>query len=405
MTGLPKFVRDQMGRSPAPPSHPDADLLTAFSENALSGKERQQIVEHLTACSDCREIIFLSQPETVETQTVLAPKTRRFTWMAWTSVAAVVVVVASAVIIQREQITKIQPPVTVATTTTPLPAETKSADSSNEFAYAAPTAGEKDREDKDRKKEMAARASDMKALKPKAAPESLVTSKTTAADESFAVLPRSIPPPAPSAPGLNQNAIVGETISQQKATGPEQRNVSGQLQQQAQVSSNQPQGPSNSANANSANLANMNDNLARAEAAPAAKVQKKQARVDSLRAGVTGYAVGAPLTQPAARAHWQISSTGALERSYIADQWTPVLAETGAKFHVVSVIGNTIWAGGENGALYTSRDGGSTWTPVKVDTAETITSIHFSDDSHGTLQTSNGLTWKTSDGGKTWEKP
>src|SRR5512143_2460847 len=101
MTGLPKFVRDQMGRTPAPTSHPDADLLTAFSENALSVQERQQVVEHLAACADCREIIFLTQPEAAETQTVLAPKTRRFTWMAWASVAAVVVVVASAVILQH----------------------------------------------------------------------------------------------------------------------------------------------------------------------------------------------------------------------------------------------------------------------------------------------------------------
>src|SRR5512146_16640 len=98
MTGLPKFVRDQMARTPAPSSHPDADLLTAFAENTLTVKERRQVIEHLSACADCREIIFLAQPEAA-TQIILAPKPRRFTWMAWASVAAVVVVVTSAVLL------------------------------------------------------------------------------------------------------------------------------------------------------------------------------------------------------------------------------------------------------------------------------------------------------------------
>src|SRR5512146_1936136 len=125
MTGLPKFVRHQMARTPAPASHPDADLLTAFAENTLTAKEHQQIVEHLSACTDCREIIFLAQPEAQQVQTVLAPKPRRFTWMAWASVGAVVVVVASAVLLQHEQVTKMQGPVTVATTTSPSASETK----------------------------------------------------------------------------------------------------------------------------------------------------------------------------------------------------------------------------------------------------------------------------------------
>ena len=401
MTGLPKLVRDQIGRTPAPTSHPDADLLTAFSENALSAKERQQVVEHLSACADCREVIFLSQPEIVETQKVLAPKTRRFTWMAWASVAAVVVVVASAVIIQHEQVTKIQPSATIAATTTPPPAETKPAESSNKVAFETPSAVGKDR------KEMISRESNMAAPKPKAPSEPLVTSKTTGSDESFAVLPRSVPPSARSA-ATGQNVIIGGALPQQKADGPSQSNVSGQLQQQAQVSSNQPQGPTNSANSNSANtnidnIATSNESLAKAEAAPATKVQKKEERADAFHGVVAGYATPAE-RQPGARPRWQISSTGALERSYIADQWTSVLVETGVKFHVVSVIGNTIWAGGERGALYVSRDGGSTWTPLKLDTVETVTSIHFSDDSHGSLQTSDGQTWKTSDGGKTWEK-
>src|SRR5512142_2092295 len=106
MTGLPKFVRDKMAGTPMPSSHPEADVLTAFLENGLSGKERQQVMEHLATCNDCREIGFLAQPEMAKTQETFAPaRARRFRWMAWTSAAAVVVVVGSAVVLQHERVT------------------------------------------------------------------------------------------------------------------------------------------------------------------------------------------------------------------------------------------------------------------------------------------------------------
>lgn len=44
--------------------HPDADTLTAFSEQLLPGAERQQVMAHLAACAPCRELLALSQSET-----------------------------------------------------------------------------------------------------------------------------------------------------------------------------------------------------------------------------------------------------------------------------------------------------------------------------------------------------
>ena len=49
--------------TPAQP-HPDADLLTAFAEQALLVSERDAILEHLSLCGDCREIISLALPAT-----------------------------------------------------------------------------------------------------------------------------------------------------------------------------------------------------------------------------------------------------------------------------------------------------------------------------------------------------
>jgi len=384
MTGLPKFVRDQMTRTPALSSHPDADVLTAFTENTLTVKERQHVVEHLSACAECREVIFLAQPESAATQTVLVPKPRRFTWMAWASVAAVVVVVASAVILQHEQVTKMQPPVTVATTTTPPALEAKPAAPPTTSAHEIAPPAAKTRS------EAPGREINLDAVKTK--PEPLLTTKDISGNEERADLKAPAPAAAPSAMS-NQQVIFAGAAPQQAAAGPDQRNVAGQILQA--------QGPSNAVNTN---INSANENLAKAESASSAKVAKKQ-RADTFHGLATGYTVAPAVAPvPAARAHWQISSTGTLERSYVADRWTPVLAETGTRFHVVSVIGNTVWAGGENSALYVSRDGGITWNPIPLNTTATITSIHFSDDLHGTLETADGQVWRTADGGRSWQK-
>jgi hypothetical protein len=40
-------------------AHPDADLLTAFAETRLRVSERKQVVAHLMACAQCREVVAL----------------------------------------------------------------------------------------------------------------------------------------------------------------------------------------------------------------------------------------------------------------------------------------------------------------------------------------------------------
>ncbi|HEU5402899.1 MAG TPA: zf-HC2 domain-containing protein [Terriglobales bacterium] len=387
MTGLPKFVRDQMARTPAPASHPDADVLTAFAEDTLTAKERQGVIQHLSECVDCREIVFLAQPEAAETQTVFAPKSRRFTWMAWGSLAAVIVVVASAVILQHEQVTEIQAPVTVATTTAPAPPEVKPIPPSTTSAAKVPVSAARTRA------EVAREETKLDAAKGKLTTEPLLTNKDVSANEERAFMKA----PAPAAVQhavKSEQVIVGGVAPQQVPAGPEQRDIPGQTQQA--------QRPSNTVD--NVNIAASNQGLAKVESAPAAKVAKKQPAGD-FNGIVTGY-TAAPAAAPVAatRPRWQISSTGTLEHSYMADNWTPVLSDTGAKFRVVSVVENTVWAGGEHGALYVSRDGGTTWTPVPIDTTATITSIRFSDNLHGTLETDGGQAWNTTDGGKVWQK-
>jgi hypothetical protein len=43
--------------------HPDADQLNAFAEHVLPPHEQEQVLAHLTACSDCRAVISLAIPK------------------------------------------------------------------------------------------------------------------------------------------------------------------------------------------------------------------------------------------------------------------------------------------------------------------------------------------------------
>ena len=108
---------------------------------------------------------------------------------------------------------------------------------------------------------------------------------------------------------------------------------------------------------------------------------------------------------PALRPKWRVTPDGHLERSIIPGSWAPMLADQPIVFHVVSVVGNNVWAGGSGGALFHSSDRGENWSkqPLGGETG-TIVSIQFSDALHGIVNTDGGSRWTTSDGGVTWTK-
>ncbi|MGE5111465.1 MAG: YCF48-related protein, partial [Acidobacteriaceae bacterium] len=190
-----------------------------------------------------------------------------------------------------------------------------------------------------------------------------------------------------------------------------QQNVTGPMQSNAPAAQQQPfQGPAHSANATlpDSYAVDGNANAPKMAAPAVAKAQKKEAAAAPVSGIVGGYArtpiPAAPARTRMAAAQWRISETGQLERSSGGTTWTPVLEEAGRKFHVVSVVGAMVWAGGDKGALFVSRDGGGNWAPVNIKTSGDILSIQFADLMSGSLQTSDGETWKTSDGGKRWQK-
>ena len=59
---LGKLVSGRLQAQAAGP-HPDPDVLAAFAENALLQAERAQLLQHLGACHNCREILYLAAPD------------------------------------------------------------------------------------------------------------------------------------------------------------------------------------------------------------------------------------------------------------------------------------------------------------------------------------------------------
>jgi len=66
--------------------------------------------------------------------------------------------------------------------------------------------------------------------------------------------------------------------------------------------------------------------------------------------------------------------------------------------------GTELWAGTSTGALLHSRDGGETWTTSRLLDAEILGLSAESQDGQRLLARTRGGTWRSSDGGTTWEK-
>jgi len=110
MQDVPKIVVKRL--QPATPvtaeSHPDADLLTAFAEQSLSGRERDHVVEHLARCGDCRDVVALALPATEAVAVARSGSAGRAGWFSWPVlrwgfVAAGIVAVTSVGVLQYGQ--------------------------------------------------------------------------------------------------------------------------------------------------------------------------------------------------------------------------------------------------------------------------------------------------------------
>ena len=118
--GIPKSVQDLLARQTAGDEHPSADLLNGYMEQSLTASEIAQVTNHLAACGECREIVFLAsavhEEEVVpavaaampaQERQVVAPAGRRkpsWVWWKWAVPAVAVIIVAAGVLVEQHRI-------------------------------------------------------------------------------------------------------------------------------------------------------------------------------------------------------------------------------------------------------------------------------------------------------------
>lgn len=115
------------------------------------------------------------------------------------------------------------------------------------------------------------------------------------------------------------------------------------------------------------------------------------------------------LITPAVAIAWRIH-LGRVERSVDSGKiWEPVILDKDVKFSGIAADGMEVWAGGSNGALFHSRDGGSVWVRVAIgdgvrNLTGTIVAIRQPLPSEIVLETEAGEEWLSDDGGLRWRR-
>lgn len=424
MTEVPKIVVDrlrvaELAHAASSPSHPDADLLTAFAEQALSAPERDSVLQHLAACKDCRELISLAlSPEAVaiapcatETEALRMPlKTNAeknwlsaFAWptLRWAALAAGVIVSSSLLLLRHGNVPVPVPAHQQAAAIAPEASAPQMASSSAPQALEslaenhAPLRQEEtplDRRPKASPKvESGILITDAKkadAQRDKS-PENRLSPATPPALDSPAA--RSLNEPAEvfgaaadfnPAPSAASNLIArneAPAVEKAKPAPPEIAVQQTAVLESAATGQMKPNAAGNSGSAPSATINNAY--------APKKETSAKDALAPSftlrITAGFLQRSVDNGLT-------WQLS----LHPDH------PLLC--------YAILGRDVWTGGEAGTLFHSTDGGVTWAPVQPavnaqSLSTDVVSIKFQGPEM-LVSISNHESWSTADGGQTWEK-
>ncbi len=401
MEDLPKIVQNRLRTAP-PSEHPDANLLAAFCENSISPRERAGIMEHLAACTECREITSLAAPEeemaVAGVAMAAAPgraasvplPVRRSLNFRWGALAACVVIVAGVLWTTyrpgKRGVSAL--PVGAVSSSKASNAEVaKLEEHPSELRYQSESARRAEQQLETRvSKKSSAQSRDELAL-------SQAKEETSAAEATANNAPAAAPPP--------QTTL---TMAQPEA---------------AKITA-LPASPKSAAKSNEIAADASTASLLRKEQAEKAE-EKDKKRVAasgpvtdtvgaSAGSGFSGTVGPATLTSTVQSSviRWTLSD-GRLRRSTDAGHsWEDVPVDQNANFRALSVMGDELWVGGRQGALYHSPDNGIHWVRVVPSSGneslqEDVVRLEFADADHGKVITPNSQ-WRTNNCGATWEK-
>jgi hypothetical protein len=357
MAKISKIVRSSLARGTLEKSadHPDANLLAAFAENRLYKRERAAVVNHLAQCTDCREYLALaSSGAGTESSAVVGSATdrrvRHFSpvWR-WASGAAVALCVLAVVWQVRVQL----PPAAQSQKSSPVVPAAKSG---------SPAASAMSKNELETAKDQALSVAKPKPAKPSSKP---IRKELRPAEEQ-AGSQVNLPMAMKSESSRVTPAVPSPDLQSAQAFSAERSRVPMPANQSFRV---------------------LRGHLAlRSPAEPNA--------LWSINA--------APGTASNARGMVQRSTDG-------GQTWETVHVSDNVDFRTAAADGLDVWAGGTDGALFHSLDGGLHWGQIEVADANTqlrgtIVSIDTRKSPQIAITTNLGETWISMDGGWHWRR-
>jgi len=441
MTEVPKIVYDRLRAAVPERAHPDADLLAAFAEQALSTTEREGVLQHLALCGDCREVVALALPAADVAPPRIAPQTAdedgvwttvsragapalhklSFAWpsLRWAALAAGVVVVATVLLVHPGKLNQATLPSVnpqVATTAPPASGSQIALSSAPSSPIASPPADQfavlAETNEPRRKSELRLskklKAGQVVTPSPQAESGMLLADNKKDSRQADKLS---------AAPSAGVRALDYDARTTQGAT--ETLEVTGAATAATTESS-----------AENALMAR-NDAPAIEKAKPALQEMEGNEEQKAQAAAVPGPAraqarnvmSAAKLASPASPtpAHnvtWAITG-GVLKRSLDSGQsWQDALHADHPLLCYAS-HDEDVWTGGQAGIIFHSANGGVTWVQVQPSIkarplSSDITQIEVRNEVRDGLRvrgpteillsTSNNEIWSSADGGKTWAK-
>jgi len=408
--------------------HPDANLLAAFAEKTLTEKERALVLDHLTQCTNCRDIAALAMPEESEApeSARVAEKRRWSPWLIlrWGALAAVLGALTIVVVlhpdrwnghrdISRETHAPVPPEnLSIGPRATPpepsavpppesaqVTARTEARQSADKMAASA-NASERRRELPFEEKEGQAKARQQVTLMASSrapAPVVALNMPVAKAEKDANKGGNALTAEAHAGPALPA-APAGEPMAASETAG----RVSGTSQKAMRITA-----------------------ASVAEARGGAGISTAQAPVKSetslsARSTVQVLAAAATLETEASRkeagsgtgqpaALWSVLPDGKVQHSTDGGKtFARVHIARGIRFRAIAALGNDVWAGGA-GELFHSADGGATWKRVDISfggniLTEDISAILMPTPQHLTVITASGSQWLSEDNGLHWQR-
>jgi hypothetical protein len=442
---VPNIVFDRLRAAPPDRAHPEADLLTAFTERTLSGTEREGVIEHLALCGECREVIALALPaadvaaladETAADRATSIPvcdgNGNERTWLTlawpnliwtnvwanlvrprlggpglrWAALAAGVVVAASVLLMHPGKLNQVVLPSSNRQVATTSPMEQSASSTKADETQLKPETQLSQQHPPPR---LQAGPQTGQIVMPR----HQAASTMLLADNKKQSAQAGRPPAGVPTLDISTRGGANETVEVASGTP-------------AVTTESSPQGTlmarSDAPAIEKAKPALQSQDTKASEAQPTSAQASEQQNSGTavapglrLHADVISTAKLAPAASRALAQHnviWTITG-GVLQRSSDSGQsWQDALRPNHPLLCSAS-RDKDIWTGGQAGTLFHSGNGGVTWVQVRPSIKDQqlssdITHIDLPDDAHSpdkiVVSTGSSEIWSSADGGTTWEK-